>query len=340
MILLRQGSPFAAENVRIGGGKTAGTKPAGSFMLKNKNAIRAAGIPAAAFAVALALTLAGCPMGTGFVERGSSAPLGEILRLGGQVYLLAAPGDTGGGKWVWDYHAEAYKWVPDSAAGSPTAEYTAFDGNRGIFSRELQTGRQGDYNWEGFIGGGRLFFAIGTPPRLSVVGTDRYMLFEGYHYTYDDFTISPRNARGAVLRGLDTEGDGFSGRLVRQNLDAGGGTSVLDEVYYIYVDQNVAVSGRGHTVSDAGYAVRLEDINIRLEKGWNVMHVRSVAVETEDGFFETISITAADPYWVRWKLWEIKDGIPENGETEASDLRRGPLRRSVLGAQGNSRRRM
>jgi len=258
-----------------------------------------------AFAFAAMLVLAGCPMDS------DPGPERDIyMTLSGQVYVwvpgMDSDGDTG--EWVWDEELGEYRWVRDSGSGSglDMGEYREFDGNRGVFSIDLRN--EGPrHSWEGFIGGGWLSFTIGTPPRLRAVGTGFDMLFDGYHYTYTDFTISPGNAMGAVLRCLITEGGGFSGRIERVKHVVDGDTSTLDEVSYIYVDRDVTVTGRGHTITYPGFTSTMEDINLRLRAGWNVIHVRAVTTETEDGHSVTTSRSVYDPDWVRWTLWEQED---------------------------------
>jgi len=272
-------------------------------MQKNKHTPIAWGIPAVALAAVLVLL--GCPMDPG---NGNDHERNIYMTLSGQVYVWVpgAGSDRDAGEWVWDEELGEYTWLVDPDSGSDMGEYKEFDGNRGVLSIDLQ-GEGLYHSWEGFIGGGWLSFTLGTPPRLRAVGTGFDMLFDGYHYTYTDFTISPGNARGAVLRGLITEGGGFSGWVDRVNLTVDGATSTLDEVSYIYVDRDVTVTGRGYTITQPGFTSTMEDINLRLRAGWNVVHVRAVTTETEDLHSVTTSRSVYDPDWVRWTLWEQED---------------------------------
>jgi|GEM_PF-1526949 len=256
-------------------------------MRKNKNAL---GILAVAVTFVLALT--GCPRldppptdpGTSAPE--SRAPFGETMVLTGQVYA----------------------WDPDAE------EYWRFDGDRDVGPAWAPLGR--DIGGEGTINGGQLHFIIATPSHLTNIGS----LFENYNDIYSGFTIYPHSARAVSFYIMETEGDDRRGRLQRLSSDVSETenmlTSIIDEVYYIYVDREVTIIGRGKSDANSGflegrpfsYAWRFDDINIVLEAGWNVIHIRSVTT-IEDGHVSQVgSMAAYNPGWVRWGLWESKDG--------------------------------
>jgi len=244
-------------------------------------------------AVAFVLTLTGCPrddpqppVDPGTSAPQSRAPFGTTMTLTGQVD-------------VWDPYAE---------------EYRRFYGDREVGPAWSPLGRS--IGGEGIIDGGQLHFIIATPSHLTNIGS----LFEGYDDIYSGFTIYPYNARAVTFYIMETEGDGHSGRLQRLNSDVRETedrlTSTLDEVYYIYVDRNVSIIGRGRSATSSGfvdnqpfsYAWRFDDINIALVAGWNAIHLSSVTT-IEDGHLSQIgSMVAYDPGWVRWGLWEQEDG--------------------------------
>jgi len=199
-------------------------------------------------------------------------------------------------------------------------EYVNFYGDREVFDYAPlvdSTFRISRLGGEGSIDGGRLSFSIGTP--LDMVRV-RY-LFPGYHDMYSNFEISPANARGVILYGLTTVDYGLIGWLERLSIDLDidedGETFIRDEVFYIYVDRNVTITGKGRTFEGVGTT----SINIGLETGWNVIHIRNEATRTEDAFSEIFSMTAADPDWVRWVLQEVEDDILD---TRTSPLMRRP----------------
>jgi len=255
---------------------------------KNKAIFFAAGL--AAVVLALSLVLAGCP-----VDSGQTVATRSIT-LSGQVYTLDL--DTG--------------------------EYVNFHGNRRVSTLVLMDDRIADIGGQGNIDGGQLHFTIGTPRYMVGVET----LFEGYEYMYRDFKIYPPDAMGVMLLGLVTTSDGYDGWLDRSNLEVDGNVSTLDEVYYIYVDRDTTITGRGMTIvyqSDYGtWQTMTINININLRTGWNVMHVSQTTTITEIGGLvvgsETVMLSANDPEWARWKLFEIEDNI--SGTRMSPSIRR------------------
>lgn len=283
-------------------------KHAGGGVRKNGNSALIRWIPA--IALALATVLAGCPTEADDVAEKTSHPLGLEMSLSGQVYVRVPDSDAG--EWVWDYDLEGYRWV--------TPQFRPFHGNRKVLAIEWRqrfvnlelVWEPIDLGGEGNIDAGKLTFSLGRPPTnvLSQVGMGTGGLFEGYQHMYSGFSIYPGNARGLILHGLETEtvGGGPYGWIERQHFNVDGWTSTLDEVLHIYVDRDVAVTGRGITFTGQGYggtwSFTTNDINIMLKEGWNVMHVRSVATETPHGGSEVVTMRLADPDWVGWKLRE------------------------------------
>ncbi|MCL2190837.1 MAG: hypothetical protein FWB79_02490 [Treponema sp.] len=258
---------------------------------------------AAPLGLAVALALAGCCMGSpapdepGVTEPGvpeSRSPLGATMTLAGQVWV---PGDGE----VRNVHGE-YEW---------DGEHVEFDGTRSVSLLFFDGNRLVDLGGVGNIADGRLNFNIGTPGVLVSIG----FLFDSYGDTYDDFTIYPRTARAVLFHGMETDGDDRVGWIQRLHSVVQGTaetrlTSVLDEVFYVYVDRDVRISGTGRSDSGAGhafsnYAWSFGDLNIVLEAGWNVMHVR--AETTIEGSHHSTAVTMAayDPGWVRWGLHEM-----------------------------------
>jgi len=287
---------------------------------KNKGAFFAAGL--AAVVLAFSPVLTGCPTGGSgprdeIIEE-SSHPLGPVMTLTGQVYVPDPDSGADTGEWVWDPDTGVYRWEPGSGK-------KMFYGNRQVFALGWGARRvivEGMLEWElflidlgagGHIEGGGLHFSVGTPETMGYIAG----LFDGYDYIYRNFTISPSNARGIILRNLQTTGGGFSGWLGKSSLDEGVSTSTLDEVYYIYVDRDVRITGRGRVFNSQGdgsrWTLETKGINISLKTGWNVMHVSQTTTITESGGLvvgsETVRLSANDPEWVRWKLFEIEDNI-------------------------------
>ena len=241
-------------------------------------------------AAVFALILTACPSGgTAPPDPGTNAPqsrspLGTTMTLTGQVD-------------AWEQYAEEYRRFYGDRYVGPAWSPLSFS-----------------IGGEGAINGGQLNFVITSPSpgHLRHIG----FLFENYDDIYRGFTISPNNARAISFYIMETEGDGRAGRLQRLSSDVHETekklTSILDEVYYIYVDRDVTIIGRGRSDANSGfvdgrpfsYVWRFDDINIVLEAGWNIMHKRSVTTIEGSHLSQIGSMAAYDPDWVRWGLWE------------------------------------
>jgi hypothetical protein len=178
-----------------------------------------------------------------------------------------------------------------------------FTGDRDV-APMVFAGKPFNLGGNGSIKNGWLSFDIGKP---DYAWKNIMNLFDGYAQSYEGFSVSPEDAYGAVIRGFVTSGGGFDGWLFREEQSANGKVSTLDEVYYVYVDRNVKVTGRGKSFTDSeGSVAATESININLEAGWNVLCARSVSVFEDDRLLsQTVSLSADDPASVGWNLWEL-----------------------------------
>ena len=163
-----------------------------------------------------------------------------------------------------------------------------------------------DFGGTGGIENGRLDFTVGTPVFLA--GGE---LFNGYCAMFSDFTVAPPDFRWARLNVLTTQGEGLLGTMHRYAHTCKDGTEITDEVSYIFVDRNVSVTGGGLSVYDAGGTARTESVSITLLAGWNAVHMRSVLVHTDEGSTQTVTMSAVDPDWVNWLLWESDEVVEE-----------------------------
>ena len=297
---------FPGEGLR----QTDAEKTTRKTMPKNKNARV---IPATVLALMLVLT--GCPVG------GGTTPIPELtIALGGKVYSWYADADGGdAGEWVWwerwnpetREYERGYEWVPgpDSAVGG----YVRFNGRRNLSSFSLHPGMVlYDLGGEGSISDGLLNFNIGRPRRMWGLGTLSGMIFEGYQSAYRDFAVYPAYTRGAVMYGLTTAGDGFSGWVYRTNHEEYDNTSIVDDVFFLYADRNATLTGRGMTLvnqsDESVWKVTTMNVNIALNAGWNVLHrSHTTTIADVDGLLvgsETVTLSASDPGWVNWILRE------------------------------------
>ena len=254
-------------------------------------------IYALAMTMAAVLIATGCPTESDPKEKPGPDPvlvpetrmfIGPSLTLAGQVRLF----DTG------------------------TEKPVKFEGNRNVSFRSLESVNLGGF---GNIVDGHLKFKIDVPASTAFSPTrplppalvPMAKVFDGYDSMYEDFSMEPSNAKGVAMRSLTTSGGGMSGFMHRMAARTEGTTETLDEVFYVYVNADVAIKGYGMTVSGEGGSSSTEGVNISLKTGWNVIHLSSATFHSQDGTTagQTVKMSAANPDWVGWVLRESGDTI-------------------------------
>ncbi|MCL2411333.1 MAG: hypothetical protein FWC97_06785 [Treponema sp.] len=216
-------------------------------------------------------------------DNGGDGFIGGTLNLSGQV-------------WGWDYDGDdSYDWVQ-------------FTGDRATVTS--------DVGGSGSITNGQLSFSVGTP---SVLGNIQQQLFiDGLvmEEWFNDFSLSPSSARGAVIEGLRS----MPGGGALHNGWASG--NFFESVVYIYVDRDVRMTGTGRTITfecnceewhsecnceewDGDcYCVGTtitRNFDLNLTAGWNVITVIEELNPT--GRIETLEITPGASPRARWTLW-------------------------------------
>ena len=147
----------------------------------------------AALGLALALVFTGCGNGGGS-GGGGRGFLGTTLELSGQVYLA--------------------EWDDDD-----NHTLTPYTGTRAITSAGFWYGCCCFDNEEwravggsGTITEGQLSFTVGTPPAAAMVNID-YFFDDDFEEVFNNFNISNRNARIAVIEALRTTGGRYVDRF-------------------------------------------------------------------------------------------------------------------------------
>ena len=256
-------------------------------MKKNTGVYSAATGICAAFAFLMAILpivlIAGCPMGSKNASGNSDDDLPPVseYKLGSSMTI------------------RSQVFVSDPAG----AASFSFAGNRSVVPMVFM-GKLFDLGGTGGIKSGRLSFDIGKP---DYAWKNIMNLFDGYAASYEGFSVSPQDAYGAVIRGFKTSGGGFDGWLSREEQSGDGKISTLEEVYYVYVDKKVKVTGRGKSFTgNDGSISATQSINISLEAGWNVLCTKSVSVFEDDRLLsQTVSLSADDPASVKWSIFEL-----------------------------------
>ncbi|MCL2194099.1 MAG: hypothetical protein FWB78_11995 [Treponema sp.] len=248
-----------------------------------------------ALAAAIALLTTGCPSVTGDNGNGNNGNVGNgpggnngtgndgfigpTLNLGGQVYTM---------DWYWDIETE-----------DEIRLYVEFDGNLYISS---------ELGGSGSIVNGQVSFTIDTPNELVPIGSMFEAIAEFYRFSfidvYYDFKISDASVSSAHLN-LFTPGGALSrDNRLAQYTDTGY-SGVWEMVVYIYVDQEVTITGRGRTFeSPPTFFYATKDLNITLRAGWNALHWKEDYVWNwiTDTFYATYTLTIGDPAHIRWVL--------------------------------------
>jgi len=194
----------------------------------------------------------------------------------------------------------------DAGTGSPVK----FDGDRSVSFLSLPP-RPMNLGGSGSIAGGFLNFGIGAPASLALVPIRN--VFGGYDSMYESFSIVPAGAKGLAMKGLATSGDGMNGWMHRMAPHSDGPISTLDEVFYVYVNSDVVLTGRAKMVSGAGGIAIAEGTSMGLNAGWNAIHLKSVEIRSPDRFFQIVKMSAADPDWVGWVIRE-SGGMVESAD--------------------------
>jgi len=161
---------------------------------------------------------------------------------------------------------QVYLWNDDDS-------FTPFTDNRTV--------TDGGIGGSGSITNGILSYSIGTPSILK--GID--ILLEEFH-GWDNVHASNMNVKFWWLE-LSTNKYNAS-------------VFVEEFVHYLYVDNNVNITGNPKTIPYGNRIRTYKDLSLALKKGWNAVHAKN---EYGEGT-ETISVMMSNPAYLRWVLSE------------------------------------
>ena len=240
-----------------------------------------------ALVAVIVFSTAGCDDGSRD-SGGGSGNLGNTLNLSGRVYL-----------------------VEEDETGFTFRNYTG--GNLTVSSSG---------GGSGAVTNGNLNFSIGTPAGVDTIDLLEDLPDFDYHW-YENLT--PGTARGVVLYGLD-----IVGSPVYDGLGKGGaaysqrnnGYSLTSEwVSYVYVENDVTISGTGRTETYGGDTFTNiftgRNFNLALKAGWNAVYQKAEISRTvTEGTMEnpirttntwTYTVSLSNPAALRWVLFETYD---------------------------------
>jgi len=221
---------------------------------------------------------------------GDSFP-GATLNLSGPVWMQ---GQDSGGNWA----------------------MVRYGGNRTVTS---------NLGGSGAITNGELSFSIGAPSPLEGSVTDYFV--GGFGTIFDDISVSVPDARSASF-GFEVFEDGYGLTRGFWNGTVESGVVESVSVSYIFVDQDVVVTGSGRTNVftrecqceewfGACYCEEIlgacncpgsellitQDFSLNLSAGWNALHFRIETLGATDGApTSSYAISLGDPANLRWEI--------------------------------------
>jgi len=173
-------------------------------------------------------------------------------------------------------------------AYSNTSIYTGYTGSDTLDSSE-------NYGGTGAITKGKLNFTLGTPTDTFLTTFDAHELatakwkdsnpFVGY-----DVTVSNPQTKGLSI-GVFTTG---ASELRKYNYNDSGNFHSETYVCYIYVDNDVTITGKGTTDTWGNN----KDFSLKLKTGWNVVNGTS----TYNSNLNTYSVSLGDSSSGKWFL--------------------------------------
>ena len=216
--------------------------------------------------------------------------LGDKLELSGQVYLA---------KWNDDYTSLSYQ---------------DFSGNLAI---------DDNYGGSGEIKNGKLSYSIGVPTNLQTLDfTDEYN-YDGE--SYNNFSVSKSNVKGLIIW-LSVDSNDYYGVYkgnTAYNVQTSSSSRTIESVNYVYVEEDVTVSGSGKTdtgsdtydgVSET-WKSTTGNLNLAFKKGWNAVYGKTEISQTFTGTLDnptsingtyTNTLSLSNPS-LRWLLGETYD---------------------------------
>jgi hypothetical protein len=151
---------------------------------------------------------------------------------------------------------------------------TLYVGNDEKYNCELSS----ELGGSGILENNKLNFTIGKPDNNKL--KDSFFAFDPLDDFDDgllfDVNISPVNTKFAglsVLKMVDVKSEEGSSlgvsKYSNEDIDEKFGDIFEAEEWYIYVDQDVVINGKGKTLDFGDGEIIFEDFNINLKKGWN-----------------------------------------------------------------------
>jgi hypothetical protein len=143
----------------------------------------------------------------------------------------------------------------------------------------------------GTISGGQVSLTLGTPLDSYFENFNTYNLGYILDGDYDNLTVSPTGLKFYDTKYFSVSGSNPYGSITRKS-ESYTMTSELDErVTYVYVKEDVTISGKGRTVSEYGDTYKTTDFNILLKAGWNALYDKGEGKVSGSGYNYNVTYT-------------------------------------------------
>ena len=155
-----------------------------------------------------------------------------------------------------------------------------------------------DSGASGEIKGGKLTLTLVAPTTgLEVIDDDFGENFDGM---WTEVTINPTGVKGLMLEGFEiTDSDKYK-VVYRGNVSETSKSITQEIVYYMYVDNDVKITGKGATETDEDGTYKIDNLNLSLKKGWNTVYSKMSETDTT----LTASVSLRNPKNLKWVLGE------------------------------------
>jgi len=194
---------------------------------------------------------------------GGGGSLGNNLTLSGQVYIRQSDFET------------------------MSLKYTPYTGSDKIFKSNTKE--------TGSIKSGKMFFSAGIP-NASLLEPFEDDVNDGDIELYPDAKVEPSYTKGIGLEFLNIE-------LIKENInmDLNTGSMTIESVSFIYVDRDCTITATGGTSTEDDITFTYQDLNLKLEKGWNAINM-NIRTSMSGAGTGTYAINIGDLPSCKWAL--------------------------------------
>ena len=171
-----------------------------------------------------------------------------------------------------------------------------------------------DVGGVGEIKDGKLTYTIEAPVLMNTIedifitdnNVNDFLRYSGFYSIrdYKDITASIKTVKCAILNLFYNYSDSYTEGLSLVNFtenvnpDSGYYTVTYTKVFFVYVEHDVTISGKGITITDDiedDFEMTSTDFHLALKQGWNVIHKNGTTTRQDRKYFLTEQITMGTP---------------------------------------------